>query len=377
MGNMSNLAQCGMSIQVSFPRHTKLMKKNKTVDLATSTDVNDRFSSDRDRLRYMKENYASMSIAEAFSRFYDVEINEYDDSDEDDMVASVTIGNIYLADVKSISQNGIEFTIPGIKDDIFSKENFMDCIDNVRNYLMTHENKLLVEIREKRNGTYYGSVLNAYYRAWQQIIEKAIAKREAIDVHIDSLVKGGYICHTNIWTITDVTGKNYTSGVFIPGSQIVLNIEKDFEKWLDQDVQIIPNKFAKYRSNNLQCVENSIVGSRKQVLQIIGMQNMYEIWTRSKLANNPKVKYTPETFEGVVTGIINSNKKTGVFIEISDKCITGLMPVKQSELLDYKPGDIVYIKVKEFECQDGKEPFVVNKSNKVIVCNVRAVFERA
>ena len=40
------------------------------------------------------------------------------------------------------------------------------------------------------------------------------------------------LCHTDIWPINELTGKNYTSSVFIPGSLIVLNIESDFNKWI-------------------------------------------------------------------------------------------------------------------------------------------------
>ena len=75
----------------------------------------------------------------------------------------------------------------------------------------------MFEVREKRNGKYYVSVINAYYKIWQQLIERCIASETPINVHIDDLVRGGYLCHTNIWPITELTGKNYTSSVFIPG----------------------------------------------------------------------------------------------------------------------------------------------------------------
>ena len=58
----------------------------------------------------------------------------------------------------------------------------------------------------------------------------AIKREEGIQVHIDALVQGGYACHTNIVPLCELTGRNYTQSVFIPGSLIVLNIERDFEK---------------------------------------------------------------------------------------------------------------------------------------------------
>ena len=164
--------------------------------------------------------------------------------------------------------------------------------------------------------------------------------------------------------------------MFIPGSNIVLNIENDFERWLGKDVQAVPQKFTKFRSFG-RPTENSLMASRKMVLKILGMKNMYEIYTRAKLGERPDVKYVPEVFTGKVTGIINSNKKTGIFIEIEDKYITGLMPVDEANLLNYKPGDTVQVYIQEFECIEGKEPFFIDRKNIIKACNLRPVFARA
>ena len=114
---------------------------------------------------------------------------------------------------------------------------------------------------------------------------------------------------------------------------------------------------------------------RKRVLQIQGMVAMYEIYNRAQLGKIDNVKYTPEVFNGVVTGVINSNKKTGVFIELPEHNITGLMPVNSSDLVNYRPGQDINVYISEFEIQEGKEPFVINKkTNRVLKCNVRPVF---
>ena len=82
-------------------------------------------------------------------------------------------------------------------------------------------------------------------------------------------------------------------------------------------------------------------------------------------------------YDGTVTGIINSSKKTGAFVEIEGKYITGLMPTDSMDIFNYKPGDHVKIKIKEFEVQEGKDAFIVNKKGVVIKCNTRPVFELA
>lgn len=335
------------------------------------------FKNDKERIRYMKDNYGHLSLAEQFAVFYGEEVNNTVKKNKRiNNPVNIEIGGSYKGIVTEISKNGIVFDVAGVKEEVISKENFSDCMDAVQNYLLNHENELLFTVTEKKDNKYYVSVLEGYYRSWQKQIEKAIEQRAAINVHIDSLVRGGYMCHTDIWTISELTGKKYTSAVFIPGSNIVLNIENDFERWLGKDVQAVPQKFTKFRSFG-RPTENSLMASRKMVLKILGMKNMYEIYTRAKLGERPDVKYVPEVFTGKVTGIINSNKKTGIFIEIEDKYITGLMPVEEANLLNYKPGDTVQVYIQEFECMDGKEPFFIDRKNIIKACNLRPVFARA
>ena len=335
------------------------------------------FKNDKERIRYMKDNYGHLPLAEQFAVFYGEEVsNTVKKNKRINNPVNIEIGGSYKGIVTEISKNGIVFDVAGVKEEVISKENFSDCMDAVQNYLLNHENELLFTVTEKKDNKYYVSVLEGYYRSWQKQIEKAIEQRAAINVHIDSLVRGGYMCHTDIWPISELTGKTYTSAVFIPGSNIVLNIENDFERWLGKDVQAVPQKFTKFRSFG-RPTENSLMASRKMVLKILGMKNMYEIYTRAKLGERPDVKYVPEVFTGKVTGIINSNKKTGIFIEIEDKYITGLMPVDEANLLNYKPGDTVQVYIQEFECIEGKEPFFIDRKNIIKACNLRPVFARA
>ena len=360
-----------------------MSKNNKKIrkGLIKAIDLDDPFEcpfkNDKERIRYMKDNYGHLSLAEQFAVFYGEEVNNTVKKNKRiNNPVNIEIGGSYKGIVTEISKNGIVFDVAGVKEEVISKENFSDCMDAVQNYLLNHENELLFTVTEKKDNKYYVSVLEGYYRSWQKQIEKAIEQRAAINVHIDSLVRGGYMCHTDIWPISELTGKTYTSAVFIPGSNIVLNIENDFERWLGKDVQAVPQKFTKFRSFG-RPTENSLMASRKMVLKILGMKNMYEIYTRAKLGERPDVKYVPEVFTGKVTGIINSNKKTGIFIEIEDKYITGLMPVEEANLLNYKPGDTVQVYIQEFECMDGKEPFFIDRKNIIKACNLRPVFARA
>jgi ribosomal protein S1 len=362
------------------------MSNQKLITNADVFDVLDSpFADDKERIKYISQHYGNMSIAKAFSVYYGLELdNETKSNRNVNTVNVIELGKIYTGTVKEFTKSIMTFDIPGVKEEIICKEPFATCMDSIRNYLLTHDNKLIFEVREKDHDKYYVSVINAYYKAWENLIKKAIEHEDGIEVHIDELVRGGYVCHTNITTLCELTGKNYTSSVFIPGSHIVLNIERDFEKWIGEDVVIVPQKFVEFKKDlKTGLTENSLVGSRKRVLQILGMKNMYDIYneyqTIYKLASiskkNEGIAYP--SYKGTVTGIINSNKKTGIFIELNDMYITGLLPIDSSELLDYHPGDEIDVKVAEFEVQEGKEPFIVNKKNQLVKCNVRPVFELA
>lgn len=348
-------------------------KTNSFLTFKDFEDIFGCFATERERIKYMSKTYGNMNVADAFSKFYDVDINP-ENSKDVNRVTKIELGACYWGKVDSITKQGISFSIPGVKDEIVSKENFSDCMDNVQNWLLTHDNTLRFEVREKRNGVYYVSVMNGFYKLWTDAVERATKRFEVIDVHIDSLTKGGYLGNTVIQPLYELTGKKYTSSVFIPGSNIVLNIERDFERWVGQDVQIIPQKFAKFSQFGMP-VENSIIGSRKLVLQITGNNNLYDMYNRDKLVEHMGGK--KEVFAGTVTGIINSANKTGIFVELNNKFITGLMPIDAMDLVNYKPGDQIDVKVKEFEVQDGKEPFVLNKRNQVVNCNTRCIFELA
>ncbi len=362
---------------------SKASTKTKASLLTNDDLFNDMFSNysdDKLRIKTITRQYKNMSIAKAFATFYN--INVADDVKKATEVNTITViqpGDIYLGYVKEFTKNSITFTIPSVKEDLVCTENFNSCYEHIQNYLLTHDNKMMFEVLEKKNGRTLVSVLNAYYQYWMKQLENAIQKETPITVHIDELVKGGYLAHTSITPLEELTGIEYTNSVFIPGSQIVLNIEKDFQKWVDQDVDIIPQKIVDYKKDfKTGGIEKSIVGSRKRVLQLKGIENLYNLYMADKLAQkNQSKSYVRPRLEGHVTGIINSAKKQGVFVELDNQYITGLLPVEANHLLDYHPGDPIYVRITEFEVQENKDPFVTTHSGKVVRSNTRPVFELA
>ena len=342
------------------------------------------YANDAKRIKAVSKEYNKMGIAKAFSLYYGIQLsNEIKQNRQVNNVSVLEVGKIYTGSVKGFNNGSIEISYAGCKEEIVCKESFASCIDAITNYLLTHDNKIMFEVREKKKDSYYVSVINAYYKSWLSMINKAIEHEDCIEVHLDELVKGGYTGTTPITPLVQLTGKDYVSSIFVPGSHIVLNIEHNFEQWVGENIYIVPQKFVEFKKDvKAGLIENCLVGSRKRRLQIIGMQNLYDMYTAMensiKLAQIAgKTEIEKPVYEGVVTGVINSKEKTGVFVEVTEKFITGLLPVDSYDLLDYKPGDPVNVYVKEFEVQKGKEPFILNKNGQVIRCNVRPIFAKA
>ena len=336
------------------------------------------FAKDRDRLKYMKKMYKEMDIESAFRTYYEEKTPKTKKQKQVAPIESfvtLEVGKIVTATVTRFERDGLEFEIPGVKDEIISKENLTEYKEAIEQYMMTHDGKLSIEVREFRHGRWIVSVLNAYYRIWQEAIDEAIKTSNAIQVTLTELTKGGYIGTTDIWTLQELTGRDFVSTIFLPGSQIVLNIERNFEQWVGKTVIVVPQKFGKFRKAQGLPIEDSIICSRKRALQIAGITNLYNLYNKHMLVEKLQTTETTEekTYVAKVTGIINSNNKTGIFLELDELFITGLMNTTPDELINYVPGQKLTVKIKEFDVIDGKEPFLI-KDNKIKKCYVRPIF---
>lgn len=355
-------------------------KEDKLITNSQNNDIFPKFTSERDRISYVSQNYKDMSISDAFARYYNVKKSK-DVNPAFNNVITMEIGQVYLGNIKNLEKGDITFELPGVNEEIICMENLNNNLDALRNYALNHNNTMYFEVRDINKDKVYVSVLNGYYKIWEHRMQTNALQRIPIKVHINNLIKGGYSCTTKIDELNQLLGVDtYVCNVFIPGSHIVLNIENDFEKWLDKDVQIIPDKFVDFKVDKFnKLVEKSLIGSRKKFLQAIGEQNIYDLYQKHQLAQKLTGKTDSIKLSGKVTGIINSTKKTGIFVEIDDRYITGLLPIEDaSELVNYQPGSPIEVIIKEFETPEGVAPFIMSKDNKTLKkCNTRLVFEVA
>ena len=73
---------------------------------------------------------------------------------------------------------------------------------------------------------------------------------------------------------------------------------------------------------------------------------MFKAWCEESEEWN-KIQNT--SYKGRVTGVINSSKKCGVFVEIPGLDMTGLVTAEPDQLVNYKTDSEVFVKVTGFD----------------------------
>lgn len=326
------------------------------------------FNNERERIKAFSKKFKSVDILDAFSKIYtDLSVDKnklHNEAGQPLYITPMSPVNdkVYFGQVIKFNKNGAEIYNPQFNERFITKEDFTKY-PLFQNYLLNNQNQVYFKVKKINNmqNTVEVNVLEAYYDRWANDIIKMGEYKRPVEVYDLRLMPGGFLGKIDIPYLSQMLGVPFFLDAFIPGSQIALNIEKNFSKWVDQKVDVIVNKFVK---NNGRW---SIMVSRKKHLQNIGNINIAELFTYKDNKETYKTIY-----DGVVTGIINTNQKCGIFVEIPSENFTGLVPCNPGELVKYRPGTDIKVRIKEFEVRENKKPIVYkrvlntqNKQNKV------------
>ena len=178
--------------------------------------------------------------------------------------------------------------------------------------------------------------------------------------HIESIVgNGGYTGSISI--NDDLLERPVKIKGFLPGSHIALNIERDFEKWLDTDIHVVP----------LAITNHDLSFSRKNLLRMNGNEFLFALgiqqYPKSRAfgsyadTNTFGDKLADKEFTGVCTGAVRSRKTNGVsgiFIEIPDYNVTGIWKTNNTSM--YQPGDIFKVKISRTELAQDRDVEFIN-----------------
>jgi hypothetical protein len=126
----------------------------------------------------------------------------------------------------------------------------------------------------------------------------------------------------------------------------------------------------------------SLVASAKELIKFRGECTLIEMF-KSWCEESEAWTTTKETaFPGRVTGVINSSKKCGVFVEIPTLNMTGLVSVDPDKLVNYKTDSEVYVKITGFDEEkkynsitkqmEHVDPYII-EDGCLVRCNIKPV----
>lgn len=302
---------------------------------------------ENDRIVRNTAKYGHLDIAEAFSSAYGVslknkkktEVSEYCD---------VKLGDIIPLRIKSIDKKGAHFYSDNFKEEII-------CAVNLSQYKRFKENipskPVNCKVVSRTENTITVDPLAPLYDAWLKDklsnlnSQWNMKEDRSILVKDLKLTRGGYFGAVPIDTVSEFVGQDVCVRGFIPGSHIVLNIESDFEKWNGKAVRaFITNYIDDKHSDRM-----SLICSAKEYQSFLGDKNKIDIFKEYTEDTEKWAQEKEKVYDGVVTGVLNSSKKCGVFVEVPDLHITTFVARKPDQLVYYKKNSSCKVKWDHFD----------------------------
>ena len=338
------------------------------------------FNSDSKRIKEYSKRYKTLSITEAFEAAYNMQIGPVR-AIVNQTPGEIRVGDEMLLNILSITKNHVEFDAGNQKTPIVSSVN-LHKYDRFKKFLPLEPVKVLVMnvTRDRVTVDPIAPLVNGYLDPIlaNKNVQKVIGAPKSIRVKDLQLTKGGFTGKAVLPNVSDFVGEDYTVDVFIPGSQIVLNITDNFEQFVGKEVDaFIVNHMTKPGTNTL-----SLIASAKELIKFRGECKLIELFNSWCEESDLWKNFSAASVEGRVTGVINSSKKCGVFVEIPSLEMTGLVPVEPDQLVNYKADSVVNVKITGFDEEkkynnitkqmEHVEPYVI-EDGILVRCNIKPV----
>lgn len=306
------------------------------------------YSSESQRIKANTVASKNLTITEAFAKILGIEINVDKDLQikVDSVPPELKVGDEIDMTIKNISKNNVEFECINLKQTISSSvnlwkyQNFKRFVprDVIRvRVTRSTPQQIVVDPISPMLSDYLNPIITD--PSIQKVMNGDV---QTITVKNLKLTRGGFLGQAVIPNISSWVGEDYTIDAFIPGSQIVLNIEDDFEKWNGKTVQaFITNYIQKPGSDGKP--KMSLICSVKERLKFEGEKLLIERFKTWCEDEEKWKELASQVYAGEVTGVIHTSKKCGIFIEVPELCITGFMTTAPDEIVNYKPHDKVLI----------------------------------
>lgn len=340
------------------------------------------FNSDSERIKAYSKRYKNMSVKEAFEHAYGITIGDVQES-ANAVPKELCVGDELKLNILHIDKTNVEFDVANYKAQIRSAVN-LHKYNRFKHNLPT--DPVLVQVvdvnKDKVTVDPIMPLLNGYLTPIlkDKSYQKVIGKPMSVRVKNLQLMRGGFVGQAVIPNVSEFVGEDYTVEVFIPGSQIVLNITDDFEQFVGKEVDaFIINHMTKPGSDSL-----SLIASAKELIKFKGECKLIELFNSWCEGSELWKEYETKSITGTVTGVINSSKKCGVFVELPTLNMTGLVSVDPAELVNYKAGSEVEVKLTGFDEEKKFNPITKQKEHvdpyviedgRLVRCNLKPVLE--
>ena len=316
---------------------------SQTKNVQSSLDIEwPEFKTEKERIRAYSKRYANMPISEAMCGIKEETISI------PQLPVTPVVNGIYKA---RITKHGDYVSVHGLS----AKEQVI-CRNNLKRYTNMEMTDREIDVKvvsiDKLRQTITIDVLQPLFESWinsimeDKTIQYNVKAPKVVSVSNLRLGNGGFIGKAEIPAISEFIGEPYYVDAFIPGSQIVLNIENDFERWNGATVDTF---VAGYTTRPDSVNQMSLICSRKALLNFSGNLTKIELYGDYCTQGKKWKSFTKSSFFGTVTGVINSSKKCGVFVELPLFNITGMINVKPERLVEFKAGDEVSVRITDFE----------------------------
>ena len=313
-----------------------------------------KYNSEKTRIRANNTNYSKCSIAEAFAKEYgcDIRLSEEVEKTSNYIPPTLTKGSIIGVRVVDINKNDTILEGLNLKSDIVSGVNLYKY-NNFKKFIP--KDVIPAKVKRIQDSKVIVDPIAPLFEDWlnpiiqDPYVQKNIYNPKTIKVKNLRLScdrsgnPKGFIGDAVIPNISSFVGEDYTVETFIPGSQIVLNIERNFKQWEGKTVEAFVTSYS------FMNPFTPLICSVKEYLKFQGDRNIIDLFNKWCDGGEEWKKISKTLMKGIVTGVINTSKKCGVFIEVPNLHITGMVPMNPYDLCDYKPGDETSVYISSIE----------------------------
>lgn len=346
------------------------------------------YKNERARIKRNSAVFAETDCSKAFSVFYGIKVKKVKESDT--AYREVRPGDLIELRLMDVNKKTSVFDTGSFKENIVSAVNLFQYA-KFKNGKWRHGMKVTCKVTAKEADKIVVDPLAPLFDRW--IDEKLknipnqyhIKEDRSIKVSNLRLINNaGFQGDVRVDPVSDFCGQDVCIKAFIPGSQIVLNIERDFPRWEGQTVSAFITNYIDRK--DARGDRMSLICSAKEYLKFQGDKNKIDIFDKYCLNGEDWKAITDTVLDGTVTGIINSSKKQGVFVEIPDLNITGMIEMKSEQLVHYHPGDELQVTIKRIDepmfynehadQMQHSRPYVI-EDDVLKKCSLRFVFQLA